>query len=314
MPVHVVDKPIGPTSHDLVARARRLLGTRRVGHAGTLDPLASGVLLLLVADATKLSRFLVGADKAYLAWVAFGAATPTLDAEGPIVERADADGLDAATVEAALPAFLRLREQRPPAFSAIKRDGEASHRAARRGVTEAPPARPARYHRATLIAFGGREELPTRFGPHDGLWGAQPDGRALELPPALEALPTALVSLEVGSGTYVRAFARDLGEALGLPAHLAGLARTRVGSVDLARAVPPDALPDDPGIMDADALPFPTLRLDAAQAERVRKGQRLPADELAASGTVGLVDPHGRMAAVADVAPEGMRLLRVWPA
>lgn len=314
MPVHVVDKPIGPTSHDLVARARRLFGTRRVGHAGTLDPLASGVLLLLVGDATKLSQFLVGADKAYLAWVAFGAGTPTLDAEGPVVERADAGDLDAAAVEAALPPFLHLREQRPPAFSAIKRGGEAGYRAARRGETEPPPPRPARYHRVKLLALARRDALPARFGPGDGLWVGRADGRMLELPPPLEALPTALIALEVGSGTYVRAFARDLGAALGLPAHLAGLVRTRVGGVDLARAVPPDALARDAGIAEADALPFPVVALGAAQATRVRQGQRLPAAELGGSGTVALIDPEGRLAAVAELAPEGMRLLRVWPA
>src|SRR5690606_10946162 len=119
--LHAVDKPLGLTSHDAVARARRLLGTRRVGHAGTLDPLASGVLLLMSGEATKLSPYLTGHDKTYLAWVTFGATTPTLDAEGPVSVVADAGGLDEGRLRLALEAFLGVTEQRPPAYSSVKR-------------------------------------------------------------------------------------------------------------------------------------------------------------------------------------------------
>src|SRR5690606_4996819 len=106
LPLYCVDKPLGLSSHDVVARARRRLGTRRVGHAGTLDPLATGVLLLLTQEATKLSQFVTGDDKSYLAWVTFGLGTPTLDAEGPVTSTADASGLDRERLAAALPAFL----------------------------------------------------------------------------------------------------------------------------------------------------------------------------------------------------------------
>ena len=133
MRAFAVDKPLGWTSHDVVARARRLLGTRRVGHGGTLDPLATGVLVVLADEATKLSPFLTGSDKAYLAWVAFGVGTPTLDAEGPVSARADAGHVDRERVAAALPPFLALREQRPPDFAAVKRGGVKGYEAARRG-------------------------------------------------------------------------------------------------------------------------------------------------------------------------------------
>lgn len=314
MPVHAVDKPLGPTSHDVVAQARRTLGTRRVGHAGTLDPLATGVLLLLAGDATKLAPYLSGADKGYLAWVAFGAGTPTLDAEGPITERGDPSDLDAAAVRAALAPFTELTAQRPPAFSAVKRGGEASHRAARRGdATELPP-RPARYHELALLAFGGTDVLPTRFTRTPEGWRPSAQGRELPRPPPLAALPTALLHVRVAAGTYVRALARDLGAALGVPAHLAGLTRTRVGDVDLEDAVPPDRMAEDPGVAEAVALPYPLRTLDPEAARRVRQGQRLPVEALPGEGRVGLVDPQGRLAAVAELHPDGMRLLRVWTA
>lgn len=314
MPVHVVDKPLGPTSHDVVAAARRRLRTRRVGHAGTLDPLATGVLLILEDDATKLSPYLTSSDKEYLAWVAFGAATPTWDAEGPIEYGGDATGLSQDAVAAALPRFLKLTEQVPPSFSAVKRGGEASYRAARRGDADELPPRPAGYRRLTLLAFAEWRGLPDRFGPSPDGWAPDRDGRELALPPPLSDGPVALVRVEVAAGTYVRAFARDLGRALGVPTHLGGLARTRVGSVDLERAVPLERIGSASALSEVDALPLPQCVVTEAQAERVRLGQRLPAHELPGDGTVALLDPQRRLVAVATLSPEGMRLLRVWPA
>jgi tRNA pseudouridine55 synthase len=314
MPVFVVDKPLGPTSHDVVARARRLLGTRRVGHAGTLDPLASGVLLILSEEATKLSPWLTGSDKHYLAWIAFGAGTPTLDAEGPIDAWGDPAAIDAPRLQAAFAPFLTLREQVPPRFSAVKREGRASYRAARLGVEEPPlPARPAGYRSLELLAYGPRAALPDRFGPSEAGWRPRDDGRPFELPPPLAALPTALVALRVAAGTYVRAFARDLGAALGVPAHLAGLVRTRAGDVDLASAVPLDALAGAAGIAAADALPLPRRTVDDGQAARLRQGQRLPVHELPGDGATALLDPRGELVAIAELGPSGMRLRRVFP-
>ncbi|MDZ7800953.1 MAG: tRNA pseudouridine(55) synthase TruB [Trueperaceae bacterium] len=314
MPVYAVDKSLGPTSHDVVAAARRVLGTRRVGHAGTLDPLASGLLLVLAGEATKLSPFLSGADKGYLAWVAFGASTPTLDAEGPVTERGEAGALDAAQVRSAAAAFLDVHQQVPPAFSAVKEGGEAAYRKARRGEAGGLPPRPAGYHEVDLLAFGPRASLPPCFGPAPEGWRPLEDGRPLPLPPPLSALPTAVFRVEVRAGTYLRAFARDLGRAVGVPAHLAGLVRTRVGAVDLASAVPVEALAEAAGVPEAEALPYPTLPLSAEQVARVRQGQRLPRAALPGHGTVGLTDPDGRLVAVCDLEPERMRLRRVWPA
>jgi tRNA pseudouridine55 synthase len=313
VPILAVDKPLHLSSHDVVARARKTLGTRRVGHAGTLDPLAGGVLVLLTEGATKLSSYLTGSDKDYLAWVAFGIGTATLDAEGPVEAEADAGGVEADAVRAALPPFLELAEQRPPAYSAVKREGERSYRRARRGEAVDLPARPAGYRRIELLAFApDRTQLPQRFAPGpDGLWGPAADGTDLALPPALAAAPTALIALRVRAGTYVRAFARDLGAALGVPAHLAGLVRTRAGRVGLERCVALEALEDARPLAAREALPYPAVTLDADAARRVRLGQR-PA--LRNDGRVLLLDPSGRLAAVAEVREGRTQLLRVWPA
>ncbi|MEJ2287504.1 MAG: tRNA pseudouridine(55) synthase TruB [Deinococcales bacterium] len=313
MPILAVDKPLGVSSHDVVAAARKALHTRRVGHAGTLDPLATGVLVLLTEGATKLSPFLTGSDKDYLAWVAFGAGTATLDAEGPITAEADASALEAAAVEAALPPFLALTEQRPPAFSAIKRGGERSYRRARRGEDVELPARPAGYRSITLLAFArDRERLPCCFAPAaGGLWAPAEDGYRPALPAPLTTAPTALLALRVQAGTYVRAFARDLGAAVGVPAHLAGLVRTRAGRVGLEQAVELEALAGSPGLEPSRALPYPAVTLDADAARRVRLGQRPPATF---EGRVVLLDPDGQLAAVAEASEGRVRLLRVWGA
>ena len=321
MPVFVVDKPLGPTSHDVVARARKALGTGRVGHAGTLDPLATGVLLILVEEATKLSPWLTGSDKGYLAWVAFGASTPSWDAEGPVDAEADASGLTADRIEAALSPFLDLTEQVPPRHSAIKIGGERAYRAAHRGDTDLAEmeARPAGYRSIDLLAFGPRDSLPTEFASTSAGWREAEGGRTFELPPALAELPTALFAVRVAAGTYLRAFARDLGVALGVPAHLAGLVRTDVGAVDLTESVTVESLPSASGRPMADTLTLPKVSLSGEQVARVRQGQRLPLSELKDVVTtspqdVALLATDGSLVAIAAVSEEGMSLKRVWPA
>ncbi len=339
MRVFIVDKPLGLTSHDVVGRARRLLGTRRVGHAGTLDPLAVGVLVLLVDEGTKLAPFLSGSDKTYLAWVALGVGTPTLDAEGPIEASADADHLDAAAVEAALPAFLRLREQRPPAYSAVQRGGERAYAAARRGERVELPPRPARYHRLELLAFlpseasaasiiarderGWRLATPGEAAASAEAAGsgsagaaasaaaatAAPPTRRLSLPEPLAPSPLALIRLRVAAGTYVRAFARDLGAALGVPAHLRALVRTAAGSADLDQAVPLETLPDVTPIDPLALLPYPHVTLDDATAKAVRDGKRPAA---AWQGRAALVDADGALVAIADAVEGRVHSQRVW--
>jgi len=317
--VHPVDKPLGLTSHDVVARARRNLGTRRVGHAGTLDPLATGVLVLLADESTKLSPYLTAGDKRYLAWVALGAGTPTLDAEGPLTDTAEPQALRTLTGEGiaeSAAAFLGVTSQKPPAFSAVKQQGQRSYAAARRGEIEEPPARPVKYHAVELLAFGpSREDLPQRFGPTPAGWRANPEGRTFELPPTLAELPTALFALSVGAGTYVRSFARDLGSALGVPAHLAGLVRTGAGGIDLSDCAALEELGNTPGIDPLTALSQPKLLVDEATALALRQGKRiqLPVSELtvaheADGALVALVEPlapaeHGAPAEPAAADP-----------
>ena len=300
MPIYTVDKPLGLTSHDVVARARKLLKTRAVGHAGTLDPLATGVLVILGDDATKLSPFLTASEKRYFAWVSFGAGTATLDAEGPVDETADASGLSVDDIHAALPPFLEISEQLPPQYSAVKKGGVKGYEAARKGeVLELEP-RPAGYTKIELLDFAAtRDELKGALEPSP------------TLPPTLGNFPTALFDVRVQAGTYLRAFARDLGAALGVPAHLAGLVRTQAGAFTLDQAVPLDDLADTPGFALADALPYPLLELDPAQVARVKQGQRLPSEALA-DGRLGLIDRAHTLVAVAEVTAGRMKFLRVW--
>jgi tRNA pseudouridine55 synthase len=210
--VLVVDKPSGATSHDIVARARRIFGTREVGHAGTLDPMATGVLLLLFGEATKLSNFLTLNDKRYLATVSFGRATDTLDADGSTTSEAvvPPESLGEAAVSAALSAEKERVRQVPPTVSAIKVEGRRAHALTRAG---APP------------------ELGERVVKVEELTVVARDATTLTL------------DLRVSKGYYVRALARDLGTALGLPAHLASLRRVASGQFELTEACawPPNA-------------------------------------------------------------------------
>ena len=300
MPVFIVDKPLSLTSHDVVARARKLLKTRAVGHAGTLDPLATGVLVVLSDDATKLSPFLTASEKRYLAWVSFGAGTVTLDAEGPVSETADATSLTVEDIKAVLPPFLALSEQLPPQYSAVKKGGVKGYEAARKGETLKLEPRPAGYKSLELLSFAlTRNELDMPLEP------------PVTLPPTLGDFPTALFDVRVQAGTYLRAFARDLGAALGVPAHLSGLVRTQSGKFTLEQAAFLDDLPTAPGLALADALPYPLLELNDVQIARIRQGQRLPSETLA-DGRLGLVDTSRQLVAVAEVQAGRMKFLRVW--
>ena len=318
MRVVVVDKPIGPSSHDVVARARRVLGTRRVGHAGTLDPLASGVLVLLADEATKLAPFLSGAEKRYLAWVAFGVGTPTLDAEGPVERQVDAGDLAPEQVEAALPPFLALREQRPPAYSAVQRQGERAYAAARSGRELDLPPRPARYHALELLAWrsaGAPRACALRHGP--GGWEplfeppSPSDARVrdLTLPASLAPAPVAVLRVAVAAGTYVRALARDLGEALGVPAHLAGLVRTGAGRAELSQAAALEAIADAAPLDPLALLPYQRVVLDAGTARDVRDGKRPSAEW---TGRAVLSDERGALVAIAESLGGRVKTLRVW--
>jgi len=290
--VLAVDKPAGPTSFDVVARVRRALGGVRAGHAGTLDPAATGLLAVCLGDGLKLQQFLVDGEKAYEAIVAFGAATDTEDAEGRVVETGDASALDAAGVRAALPRFLGEILQTPPMYSAVRVGGRRLHEAARAGeVVERAPRK---------VRVDGLELL------------------GLEPAPGGSALGRLLV--RCGKGTYVRTLAADLGRALGVPAHLAALRRTRASGLDVERAIGLEALEAlaaaDPAALRArvipmaDALGFmPAVALDARGARALVHGQRLEPSAHIASAAAAPAEAPGP-ALVRALAPDG-RLVAV---
>ena len=271
--VLVVDKPRGPTSHDVVAKARRALGTKAVGHAGTLDPMATGVLVLAIGEATKLVPYLSASDKEYEATVALGLATDTLDAEGRETARADLPARWRDALDAALEAERARTMQLPPIFSAIHAKGARSHERARRGE-------------AVEL-----EERPVRVA-------------------ALEAIATAeaeiRLRLTVSKGYYVRALARDLAARLGTVGHLTALRRVRSGAFSLSEAIPLAELgPASPVVplAAAAARVLPTCTLTEAGAAHARAGRAVPLADLGttAEGEHAWLGPGGELVAVGRV-------------
>lgn len=287
----VVDKPAGWTSHDVVARSRRLYGTRKVGHAGTLDPMATGVLVLGIGRGTKLLTFLVGADKAYSATIRLGQATITDDAEGEVTTTGDVTGIDRSALDAAVARLTGEIEQVPSAVSAIKVKGERSYARVRAGEQVDLPARP-----VTVSRFAVRDVRSAT--------GAGPDGPVDVLDVDVE--------VEVSSGTYVRALARDLGEALGSLGHLTALRRSRVGGLTLELAHTLEglgALRDEGG--EAAVLPMTPLaeaaraalaprEVTAEQARALGYGQRIPSADPGRRDPVAAFGPDGTLVAVLD--------------
>lgn len=281
----VVDKPGGLTSHGVVARVRRLAGTRRVGHAGTLDPSATGVLVLGVGRGTRLLHFLTGADKEYRATMRLGVATSTDDADGEVLAQVDASGLDPEKLGAAVQALVGWLDQVPSTVSAVKVDGRPAHARVRAG--EQVVLEPRRVHVQRL------EVLASHPGP---AW--------LDLD----------VSVACSSGTYVRALARDLGTALGVGGHVRTLRRTRVGPFTLAEATELSALPEGLGdallpLGDAAVRFLPVRVLQADAAARVRHG--VPPAPTGVAGPVALLDEAGTLLAVAQDAGPRASLLAV---
>ncbi len=269
----VVDKPAGWTSHDVVARMRRLARTRRVGHAGTLDPMATGVLVLGVGAATRLLHHLVLTDKAYDATIRLGRATVTDDAEGEPTADVSAAGVDAVSVRAALTALTGAIDQVPSAVSAIKVDGQRAYKRVRDGEQVELAARPVTVTRFEMIAF--RRPSPD--------------------------LMDVDVAVECSSGTYVRALARDLGAALGVGGHLTALRRTRVGPFTLAQARSLDDLAalDDPvtlPLSQAVSAALPVREIDADEAKELSYGRALEPRGL--GGTYGALTADGVVVAL----------------
>ncbi|MGW5645445.1 tRNA pseudouridine(55) synthase TruB [Saccharopolyspora sp. NPDC003752] len=267
----VIDKPAGMTSHDVVSRVRRIMGTRRVGHAGTLDPMATGVLVLGLERATKLLGHLALDTKAYLATIRLGAATTTDDAEGDVVSEADASGVAEEAIRAGIAELTGDIQQVPSAVSAVKINGRRAYEMVRNGETVELAARPVTVSRFDVLAL-----------------------RRTERTTDLDVL------VECSSGTYVRALARDLGAGLGVGGHLSELRRTRVGPFGLATARTLDRLEAEPGLSmgldQAVETAFPRRNVDADTARALSHGQVVPAAGV--EGTYGMFDPDGRAVAL----------------
>ncbi|TDD53764.1 tRNA pseudouridine(55) synthase TruB [Kribbella antibiotica] len=267
----VVDKPAGMTSHTVVARIRRLAGTRNVGHAGTLDPMATGVLVAGINRATRLLGHLQLADKSYDATIRLGAVTTTDDAEGEIVSTAPVAGVTAAAISSAAEAYRGEISQIPSAVSAIKVDGKRAYERVRAGEEVVLKARTVTVSRYDILDIRVSES-----------W--------IDLD----------ISVDCSSGTYIRALARDLGADLGVGGHLTALRRTRVGAFDLSAAHTLEALAEDFAwlpIADVAAGTFPRYDADLDQAAAIRTGRPLPGLNLP-DGQTAMFDPTGTFLAL----------------
>ena len=277
----VVDKPPGMTSHDVVARVRRLAGTRKVGHAGTLDPMATGVLVLGVDRATRLLGHLMLTEKAYDATIRLGAVTTTDDAEGEVVSTHDVSGVREDDVRTELARFVGDIEQVPTAVSAIKVDGQRAYARVRAGEQVELKARPVTIHELVVHAVD---------------------------------LPEVRISVRCSSGTYIRAIARDLGAALGVGGHLSALRRTAVGSFDLSVARTLDELADNFSVVpiaQAARASFPVVDLGEAQAADVRVGRALDL-ALGGAGPHAVFAPDGQFLALYEQRGQQARAVAVF--
>ena len=282
----VVAKPTGPTSHDIVGLVRRLAATKRVGHGGTLDPFAAGVLPVFLGHATRVVEYHLGDRKGYRATVCFGASSSTDDLEGNLTP-AEGPAPERATVEAALPGLTGTISQRPPAYSAIKVAGRRAYAMARAGETVTLAPREVTIHALDLIE-----------------WDATDPDR-----------PIAVLEVSCSAGTYVRALARDLGERVGSAAYLGALTRTASGGFTLDEAVAlddvraaaaegPDGLRAFLRPIDTGLEAFPVVELDDAEVTAVARGQIIrPTAGIHGKGDhFRLVDPGGRLVAIATAA------------
>ncbi|WP_417508455.1 tRNA pseudouridine(55) synthase TruB [Microbacterium sp.] len=273
----LVDKPGGLTSHDVVARTRRAFGTRKVGHAGTLDPMATGLLVIGIEGATRLLTYIVGAAKTYHATIRLGQSTTTDDAEGEITARASDDLVQGVTGEQIAQGIAVLTgeiDQVPSAVSAIKVDGRRAYDRVRAGEE---------------VALKSRAVIVSRFD----VLAERRDAGAIDLD----------VVVDCSSGTYIRALARDLGESLGVGGHLTALRRTHVGPFDVSDAVSIDALDEASTLTPSAAAVQVMQRFDvsADEARDLRHGKRLPDRSAELHGAVAAaVDPDGTLVGIVE--------------
>ena len=282
----VLDKPAGVTSHTAANRVRRLLGASRAGHAGTLDPLASGVLLVGLGRATRLLEYLVGHDKEYRARIRLGEVRDTLDREGRVLEARPVPALTPGQIEEALARFRGALTQVPPAHSAIKVNGAPLYRAARRGEAVQAPPRRVEIRRLELLEW---------------------------------APPDLTVTVECSKGTYIRSLARDLGEALATGGTLWELVRLRSGRFSLAQAVPLSVLEAEGESARSRLLPpeemvrdLPAVALDDEALEALTSGQAVGAAGEGPDGEVAVFGAAGELYAVARRAEGGLRPVKVF--
>lgn len=281
----LVDKPGGITSHDVVSRTRRALGTRKVGHAGTLDPMATGLLLLGAGSSTRLLTYLVGLGKRYRATIRLGASTDTDDAEGTVRATVDASRIERSAIDAGIAALTGDVAQVPSSFSAIKVDGRRSYDRARAGEE---------------VVLAARSVTISRFEVLD----ESREGAFVDLD----------VIVECSSGTYIRALARDLGAGLGVGGHLTALRREAIGAFEVADAVTIDAI--EPAVLrPASAVAaslFPVAHLDAAQSTDLAHGKRVPLD-VPDAPIVAALTPDERLAGLVSVHDGRARVLINFP-
>lgn len=268
--VLVIDKPAGWTSHDVVAKARGLTGIRQIGHSGTLDPMATGVLVLCLGKATRLLEYLTGLPKTYLAGITLGIATDTYDATGTVIYNHPLPELSAKTLEKAMDGFRGEIMQTPPAYSAIKRNGEAQYKRARRGETVELDPRPVTVYELTVVRF---------------------DAGVIQ------------IRITCSAGTYVRSIAHDLGMVLGCGAHLSSLQRLAVGPFGIDQAVTLQQMTEGDWqrwllLPSAAVTHLARVELAEGEASRLIHGLSIPARYPIAQGLACAFDPAGRLVAV----------------
>ncbi len=280
-----VNKSLGLSTYDVIRRFRKVVRVRKVGHSGTLDPLATGLVLLLTGSATKLSSYLMDLPKTYIADIELGSSTDTNDTEGKVVDTGDWSCVTEDKIRSVLPSFLGRREQVPPMFSALKHKGVPLYTMARRGEHVEREPREVETYGLTLIS---------------------------------SELPVFRVEVVCSRGMYVRVLAEEIGASLGVPAHLKSLVRTKIGQFDIDSAVRDDAFDgiagmERPGFTLADALGhLRPVELDEQQLAGVRNGAAPRTG--GAAGRIGeilrLIDSEGNLCALAEAGPAGMMKLK----
>jgi len=288
-----LNKPKGITSHQAVEKVRRILRIRKAGHAGTLDPLATGVLLVCTGEATKITRFLSDLDKEYVVVMKLGEKTDTYDAEGTVIEKTEGFSLGQEDIERILPGFTGIIEQVPPMYSAVKMGGKPLYKLARKGVTVERERRVVTVHEIRI----------TRF-----------------------SLPFLEMRVSCSKGTYIRSLCNDLGEVLGIGAHVAGLERTRIGGFSVADSLTLEGveglirgqrqegnLPPGLSSIDASLGHLRDLLLSENDFSRVRNGlpMKCPGDSSLSEEFIRLRDPSGKLFAIGKVTDRTIKIERM---